>query len=238
MYHDVCNMEVCQHDARDSEAPAIYHSADFTVQSRLHLYCWLPERHVNRRMSRDTFITVMERIAEQKDRLAPSASLVWHGGEPTVMGVPYYRQCLDDMRRIQDVHQFQLTSGIQTNGTLLNKDWIRFIQEHNIDVGVSIDGPAWLHDQSVSIATGVTGSHADVEGIDLLSDAGINFSIIAVLTADSLDHADEIYGYLSSFKTSGGFAFNVDENDGCNRTTTLLQISPNETQIRARIASS
>src|SRR5260370_19513267 len=88
-------------------------------------YCWLPERHVNRRMSHETFVTIMERIGEQRDHLASSASLVWHGGEPTIMGVPYYRQCLDDMRRVQAVYQFELSPGIQTNATLLNDDWIK-----------------------------------------------------------------------------------------------------------------
>ncbi len=68
----------------------------------------------------------------------------WHGGEPLMAGIDFYRKVL----RYQDVYKpdgKMILNGIQTNGTLIDEDWSQFFAEQGFLVGISIDGPAYLH---------------------------------------------------------------------------------------------
>src|SRR3970282_2206956 len=70
----------------------------------------------------------------------------WHGGEPTALGVDYFRRIV----RLQREHQppgRRIVNGVQTNGTLLDEAWSRFLAAEGFYVGLSLDGPAELHDR-------------------------------------------------------------------------------------------
>lgn len=198
-------------------------------------YCWLPERHVNKYMSRSVFRQFLQRVGNAAENLDRGAGLVWHGGEPLVLGATYYRQCLEDLREVSNARGFSLKAGIQTNGVLLDHAWINLFKEYDVQIGVSVDGPAWLHDRRRIHRNG-KGTHSEVErGMELLSQADINFSIISVLSDDSLDHADEIYAYLRTVRTKNGFAFNIDENDGANITSSILDRTANQEAMHERV---
>ena len=64
----------------------------------------------------------------------------WHGGEPTAMGLDYFRKIVALERRHQPRDR-QIRNGIQTNGTLLDEDWCRFLAAEGFGVGLSLDGP-------------------------------------------------------------------------------------------------
>jgi len=198
-------------------------------------YCWLPERHLNEQMSHEVFRAFLRRVGNATGHLDNGAGLVWHGGEPLVLGADYYRQCLTDLRTISEQHGFFLSVGIQTNGVLLNKIWVDLFKEHNIQIGVSVDGPAWLHDRYRVHRNGA-GSHTEVQrGIDLLGEADINFSVISVLNRTALDHPDEIFAYLRTLRTQNGFAFNIDEDDGGNRFSSILDRTADQTLMNQKV---
>jgi uncharacterized protein len=154
--------------------------------------------------------------------------MVWHGGEPLTLGVKYYRQCLEDLCEISKNRGFDLPTGIQTNAVLIDQDWIDLFKEFNVQVGVSVDGPNWLHDQRRLHRNGKA-SHLEVErGIELLRKADIQFSVISVLSATSLDYPDEIFDYFRTLPTNKGFAFNIDENDGANTNSSIITVNDSE----------
>jgi uncharacterized protein len=70
----------------------------------------------------------------------------WQGGEPTLRGLDFFRHVVALQARYKKPHQ-RVENDLQTNGTLLNEEWARFLKEHRFLVGLSIDGPRELHDR-------------------------------------------------------------------------------------------
>jgi uncharacterized protein len=70
----------------------------------------------------------------------------WHGGEPTILGIDYFRRIVE-LQRKHCPSGRQILNGVQTNGTLLDDDWCRFFAVERFQVGISIDGPRELHDR-------------------------------------------------------------------------------------------
>jgi uncharacterized protein len=106
--------------------------------------------------------------------------------------------------------------------------------QYDVQIGVSVDGPDWLHDATRTYRNG-RASHGRVsQGIARLVSAGIQFSVISVLTAKSLHYPDEIFQYLLTLPTKRGFAFNVDENDGANTHSSILGDPNGEMRDRVR----
>jgi uncharacterized protein len=98
---------------------------------------------------------------------------------------------------------------------LLNADWISLIRRFDVRVGVSLDGPAFIHDRQ-RVMRGGKGTHqAVMGGVRLLQESGISFGVIAVLTAFSLAHADAFFAF---FQDNGiqQVGFNIDEIEGVN----------------------
>ena len=75
----------------------------------------------------------------------PVINFFWHGGEPTILGLEYFRKIAALQRKHQPEGR-RITNGIQTNGLLLDEEWCRFFADENFAVGISLDGPPELHD--------------------------------------------------------------------------------------------
>jgi uncharacterized protein len=75
----------------------------------------------------------------------PTVIIAWQGGEPTLMGLDFFRRSTEVIRKnVRPGVEVEQT--LQTNGVLLNAEWCRFIKDNNFLVGLSIDGPKHLHD--------------------------------------------------------------------------------------------
>jgi uncharacterized protein len=96
------------------------------------------------RMSGD----LLERYIVQHIEACPKDVIFfeWHGGEPTILGLDYFRRIVELQRRHRPAGR-QILNGIQTNGTLLDEEWCRFLAAESFHVGISIDGPRELHDR-------------------------------------------------------------------------------------------
>ncbi len=112
-------------------------------------YCYYLEKEElypksqSRRMADD----LLETYIVQHIEACPDDTIFfsWHGGEPTLLGIDYFRRILE----IQESHcpdGRKILNGIQTNGTLINEEWSRFLATERFYVGLSIDGPKYLHD--------------------------------------------------------------------------------------------
>ncbi len=120
-------------------------------------------------------------------------------------------------RKTTDIH-----AEYGSNGTLLNAEWIEFFSETGCQIGLSIDGPEWLHDlhRKDRASRGTFGRA--IAGARLLHDNSIPFTNIATLTSDSLDHADEIFDFFFALGPAK-LAFNIEEAEGANAVSSLYR---------------
>jgi uncharacterized protein len=181
-------------------------------------YCYLPERDIRARMTMETLEATMRRVFES-GLASTQLSIVWHAGEPLAVPPQYYEEAFAVVERCRPLG-VRVQHHVQTNGTLLNDRWCELISRHAVRVGVSLDGPAWLHDRHRPTRAG-RGTHTRVmAALDRLRRHGIGFHVICVLTRDSLDYPDEIFDF---FRDAGvdQLGFNIEEVEAANRSSSL-----------------
>lgn len=150
-------------------------------------------------------------------------SIVWHAGEPLVLPISFYEEAFAAIDSV-NISKKKIAHSIQTNGILLNDEWCRFIKEHDINLGVSIDGPAFIHDAHRKTRRG-SGTHKQVmRGVEYLQQHLIDFHVIAVITDCSLEYADEIFGFFLEHGITR-VGFNIEEIEGVHQTSTLVESS-------------
>lgn len=185
-------------------------------------YCYLPNRDDRSRLSMEILELALERVLESPFFGGPF-TLLWHAGEPLTAGIPFYDQAAAVITAVLERHHLPadtVTQAVQTNATVIDQAWCDCFRRHGIQVGVSMDGPAFLHDVHRRTRTGL-GSHAAMmRGIDWLKRCGIPFHVISVLTADGLDHADAIFDFFveNGIQLVG---FNMEETEGENARSSL-----------------
>jgi uncharacterized protein len=121
-------------------------------------------------MSRPVASAMLNRIAAYGRRHEiPRISLALHGGEPLLVGRDWAEWFLDEARRVGDAAGVSFAFAMQTNGTLLDEDWVELLARHDVRLGVSCDGPPEVHDRE-RVDHGGRGSYAEVRrAIELLA---------------------------------------------------------------------
>lgn len=181
-------------------------------------YCYLPERANRSVMATETVELIARRVFAE-GLPGTSLAVVWHAGEPLVVAPPWYEQAFAAFAR-HVPHGFTIVHHFQTNGVLIDARWCALMRAHGIRVGVSIDGPAWLHDRRRRTRDG-SGTHARVmAGIAWLRREGIPFHAICVLTRDSLAHADALFDFFADLGCTE-LCLNVEEIEGVNHRSSL-----------------
>jgi uncharacterized protein len=126
---------------------------------------------------------------------APVINFSWHGGEPTILGLGYFRKIVALERKHQPPGR-RITNGIQTNGTLLDEDWCRFLAEEGFAVGLSLDGPEELHDL-YRITKGGKPTHMQaMRGYELIRQHRIPCDILCVVHAQNAQHPTQVYRFF------------------------------------------
>ncbi len=129
----------------------------------------------------------------------PVIRFSWHGGEPTVLGLDYFRKIVALQRKHQSINQ-RITNGMQTNGTLLDDDWCRFLAEEDFSVGLSLDGPQELHDR-YRVTKGQKPTHEQtMRGYELLLKHQISNDILCVVNAHNVQYPTEAYRFFKQIK--------------------------------------
>jgi uncharacterized protein len=181
-------------------------------------YCYLPARNRQDRMSDQVIAAACDRIVEA-GRIGPAITVLWHAGEPLVLGPSYYENAIA-LIESRFPSSTVIRHAFQTNGTLIDEAWCRFFGRPNITIGISVDGPKNLHDLHRVTRKGARTFDKTAAGLRLLRDHGINLQVITVLTRHSLFFPDEIYDFYVSEGISR-VCFNVEEIEGVNRKSTL-----------------
>ena len=142
----------------------------------------------------------------------PQVLFTWHGGEPLLRPLSFYRKALELQRRYGQ--GLQIDNCIQTNGTLLTDEWCEFLHDNNFLVGISIDGPEHLNilrsyhaSSHLSPHTSPPSSHTShlslhtpfhdiMGGIGLLNKHGVQWNAMATVNAANADHPVEFYRFF------------------------------------------
>ncbi len=119
----------------------------------------------------------------------------WHGGEPTVLGLDYFRAVVEIERRLAPPGR-RIANGLQTNGTLLDDEWGRFLAAEGFSVGLSLDGPREIHDRHRRSRDGRGSFEAAMRGCDVLRRHRVPTDILCVVGAHNEGRPLEVYRFF------------------------------------------
>ena len=181
-------------------------------------YCYLPDRDSKARMSLATVRAAARRLRED-GLLGEQLTVVWHAGEPLAMPVAFYADAFAAIKAEIGAH-CEVSHAIQTNAILIDDAWCALFKAHAVRIGVSVDGPAELHDRHRRTRAGKGTFEAVVRGMARLRAHGIGFHAIAVVTAATVAHAD---AFVDFFEQQGvpDLGCNFDEAEGLHLRSSL-----------------
>jgi uncharacterized protein len=160
-------------------------------------YCFYLDKHrlydtplATHRMTDATLEKVMQDMFACSDR----PTFIWHGGEPTLMGLPFFRKIVAMQRLYAKGKTY--SNAIQTNGLLLNAEWADFLRQEGFLVGISLDGPEHVHDKYRYDAQD-NGTFARVfENAKMLLKHGVQVNALASVTNYAARYPQEIYEFF------------------------------------------
>ena len=185
-------------------------------------YCYLPDRGDRSQLSLEVLEAAVERVLDSP-YFQGQFTLLWHAGEPLMAPIAFYDQASARLRQLLErrgLPASTIVQSLQTNATVINGAWCDCFERNDIHVGVSMDGPAFLHDAHRVTRTGLPTHGAVMRGIDWLVRRQIAFQVICVLTADALDHADGLFDFFLEHGITD-VGFNMEETEGQNAVSSL-----------------
>jgi uncharacterized protein len=195
-----------------SSMPATGSAAARAVPSRFHLlakpsgstcnldctYCFFLSKEAlypdtGSRMPEVTLEAYIAQLLEA--HRGPEVTVAWQGGEPTLMGLDFFRRSVETVRQHARPGQ-RVEYTMQTNGVLLDDAWCAFLKEHDVLVGLSVDGPASMHD-TYRVNRGGNGTHHQVmKGLAALRRHDVDVNILCTVNAANQDHGAAVYRYF------------------------------------------
>jgi uncharacterized protein len=140
--------------------------------------------------------TLREMTLQFARQCAPGATISWQGGEPTLMGLAFFEEAVG-LQHMYGMHK-GIHNTFQTNGMLIDRDWARFFKRERVLVGVSIDGPAAVHDLYRKNRGRTKTHHIVTEKCRLLLEEDVAVNALCCITDQSARYPEEIYEHLKS----------------------------------------
>jgi uncharacterized protein len=161
-------------------------------------YCFFLDKEVfypgsRFRMSDEVLEQYIRQLIEA--HRVPNVNIAWQGGEPTLMGLDFYRRVMTHVEKYRRPGM-QFLHTMQTNGTLLDDEWGAFFKEHNFLIGISIDGPRELHDVYRVDKGGAPTFDRVMRGLRLLQKHGVEYNILTTVNRVNGDHPLAVYRFL------------------------------------------
>ena len=148
------------------------------------------------RMSDD----VLDKLISSYVRLRfPSSSFAWQGGEPTLMGLDFYKKVVELQQSFGADGQI-VTNALQTNGILLDEQWCRFLAEYKFLVGISLDGPKEYHDYYRRSPSGKGTFDEVTAAIENCRRHKVEFNILVLVSNRNVEAADELFDFFREHK--------------------------------------
>jgi uncharacterized protein len=161
-------------------------------------YCFYLEKEKlypdksNWRMPENVLERYIQQYIESQD--VPEITFAWQGGEPTLMGVDFFRRVVGYQQRFAGGKK--ISNSLQTNGTLLDEEWCRFLKEDSFLLGLSIDGPREMHDRYRVDKEGKSSFDAVMHGMELLKKHQVDFNNLVVVNRHNSQYPLEVYRFL------------------------------------------
>lgn len=157
-------------------------------------YCYrshLNDPRTKKEISLDTY----ENFAKQYISVCEHPNFIWQGGEPTLIGVEFYKNAFELQRRYNTDNK-NITNAIQTNGTLINKDWAKFFKAHNVIVGISIDGSEQMHNWYRYDFGAKRSFQRVMRGLKILQNYGMDCNVLVLLHNRNVSVPEKIFKFL------------------------------------------
>ena len=140
---------------------------------------------------------ILEEYIVQHIKASPSPVIrfSWHGGEPTVLGLDYFRKIVALQRKHRPSNK-RIANGIQTNGILLDEDWCRFLAAEGFAVGLSLDGPQEMHDRYRVTKSQKPTHEQAMRGYALLQKHRIYCDILCVVNDYNVQYPIQVYRFF------------------------------------------
>jgi uncharacterized protein len=145
------------------------------------------------RMAEDLLETYLRQLIEAHE--VPEVTIAWQGGEPTLMGIDFFRRSVELAEGFLRPGQ-RAAYTIQTNGTLIDADWAAFFAEHDFLVGISIDGPRELHDAYRPTKAKKSSFDHVFAAAKRLQAHGVTLSTLSVINRRNARHPLDVYRFL------------------------------------------
>jgi uncharacterized protein len=185
-------------------------------------YCYLSEERRNTKdtMSDNVLRAVCNRIFKSKFiELNNQITFLWHAGEPLSLPISYYENALSIIEEFRPAN-VKVYHSVLTNGITLNDKWCQFFKRHDIEVGISVDGPEFLHNKNRKTKNQKGTFHLVKRGLDVLKRNDIPPYALSTIHGDSLNYPEEIFNFFieNNIKRVG---LNFEEIIGHNQTSSL-----------------
>lgn len=195
-------------------------------------YCYVPDRRNSAVMSDETLNILFEKVF-RSSLVESEIEVLWHAGEPLAAGLRFFRNAVALIERHRP-STICVYHTLQTNGTLITREWAEFLRDHRFGVGISIDGPPYLHNLSRVNWAGNGTYSAAIRGFEMLRAVGLEPGILTVLTADSLLKPDDLFHFYRGMKTKW-VGFNVEEVENAHTVSSLASVPKEEMALRYRV---
>jgi len=143
---------------------------------------------------------------------ADTVTFCWHGGEPLLAGLPFFERAMQLQQRYRNGKEIHNT--LQTNGLLVDEYWCQFFHEHRFLVGLSLDGPAELHDVYRCDRGGHPTQIRVLRAAEKMIQANVDFNILCTVNAHSEKQGTQVYNYLREISPFLQFLPVVEYTDG------------------------
>ena len=177
------------------------------------LYEGLPSTH---RMSDK----LLEKLIQNMFDCSDAPSFTWQGGEPTVIGLDFFKKVVSIQKKLSTKGK-SYSNALQTHGLLLNEKWADFLKHENFLVGLSLDGPEFLHNHYRKDQQGKGTFQKAFKNAKMLLDKNIPVNILVTVNDYSVKYPEEIYNFL----VENGFMF--------MQFSPVLELDPNNPEITA-----
>lgn len=161
-------------------------------------YCYYLEKdriypHRETRMHYD----ILEKYIAQHIEATPGNVITfsWHGGEPTLLGLNYFRKVMEIQKKHQPPNT-TILNGIQTNGTLISDNWCRFLAEENFAVGLSLDGPREMHNRYRKTKDNKPTYDQTIQGYYKLHRHRVHIDILCVVNSHNVKFPQRVYRFF------------------------------------------
>ncbi|MBU1565594.1 MAG: anaerobic sulfatase maturase [Proteobacteria bacterium] len=124
----------------------------------------------------------------------PIVEFVWQGGEPTLLGIDFFRRVLELQRPF--VSFKNISNSLQTNGTLLTNEWCSFLRKNRFMVGISLDGPEEVHDTYRRDRAGKGSFARAMRGLRLLQKHHVEYNVLACVAQRTAQQPLDVYRFL------------------------------------------